>query len=306
MKKISNNKKQIISDILNALITINVFDYDTMKDGKNVDYRYNNHKTINATIKKCNTCLADYPYDILRDEVYASTYESMLKIAPEYSEDELVLIYKDINKKSLKLTNQFLTRVYNLATFNTKSNLSGYRKANNNMAPVFKTVEYTDENLNGLLDVTDSDNLDLVGFLKWFNENKESFLTKKQLAYLEDESTAVNGNASHYRKRIYESTLKAYQSQFDSDNERVNELRSQISVIEKVLDAQDFPTQVIKYRDKQYMNDAITTYVSMPIMQRFNKGDYSCEVLRAYRTALFKKLNQLNLLLEKNENNELV
>ena len=222
----------------------------------------------------------------------------MLKIAPEYSEDELVLIYKDINKKSLKLTNQFLTRVYNLATFNTKSNLSGHRKANSNMAPVFKQVEYTDENLNGLLDNTDTDNLDLVGFLRWFNDNKESFLTKKQLAYLEDESTAVNGNASHYRKRIYESTLKAYQSQFDSDNERVNEIKSKINNIEKILDAQDFVQSYKKQQDKQWMINIIVSNVDMKTMQQFNKGNHSPQIIKAYRTALFKGLAELNELLD--------
>ena len=130
MRKISNNKKQIISDILNALITINVFDYETMKDGKNVDYRYNNEKTLNSVMKKCSgLCLQDYTYDIIRDETYASAFESMLKIATEYSEDELVLIYKDIHNKSLSITNKFLSRVYKLSVFSVKDHLSGYRKS---------------------------------------------------------------------------------------------------------------------------------------------------------------------------------
>lgn len=305
-KKISNNKKQIISDILNALININVFDYETMKDGKNVDYRYNNEKTLNSIMKKCSgLCLQDYPYDIIRDETYASAFESMLKIAAEYSEDELVLIYKDIHNKSLSITNKFLSRIYKLSMFSVKSNLSGYRKSKDGMMYP-DTVEYTDDNVNGftLLENTD-DSLDLIGFLQWFNENKSNFLTKKQLAYLEDESVAVKGNASHYRRRIYEATLKAYKAEFDSENERTNELKSQIKVIEKILDAPNFVQTYKKYQDKHYVLDAITTYVSMPTMKKFNTGNHSPEVIKSYRVALFKKLNELNTLLEKDDMMEL-
>lgn len=309
-KKINNNKKQILSDILNQLININVFEYDTMKDGKNVDYRYNNEKTLNSVIRKCSgLCLQDYPYDIIRDETYASSYESMLKIADDYTEGELILIYKDLSNKSLSITNKFLSRIYKLSVFSVKNNLSGYRKTSTGMVYA-DMVEYTDDNLNNIFDDTDTENVDLVGFLQWFNENKESFLTKKQLAYLEDESVAVKGNASHYRKRIYEATLKAYKGQFDSEDERVNELQSQINNIEKVLDASDFVQAYKKIIDKHYIIDAITSYVSMNTMKAFNTGDTSKQVIKEYRIALFKKLNQLNQLLEsinkKDESEELL
>lgn len=309
--KISRNKKQIISDIMNQLIDINVFNYDTMKDGMNVGYRYNNHKTINAIIKKSSgLCLQDYTYDIVRDEAYASAYESMLKIANDYTEDELVLIYKDINEKTLSITHKFLSRVFSLSVFSVKSNLSGYRKTSTGMMYP-SMIEYTDENMNGfsLLETNNEDNVDLVGFLLWFNENKESFLTKKQLNFLEDESIAVNGNASHYRRRIYDATLKAYSKQFNSEDERINELQNQINMIEKILDAKDFVAQLKKSQDKHYIIDAITTHVSMKDMQQFNRGNTSPQIIKKYRVALFKKLNELNNLLDtinKNETEELV
>lgn len=308
-KKISNNKKQIINDILNTLIKINVFEYDESKDGKYVDYRYNNEKTLNSIMKKCSgLCLQDYSYDIIRDETYASSYESMLKIANDYTEDELILIYKDINNKTLSITNKFLSRVYKLSVFAVKDHLSGYRKTSNGMMYA-DIVEYNDDNVNNIFNDTDTDNVDLIGFLQWFNENKESFLTKKQLMFLEDESIAVKGNASHYRRRIYEATLKAYKGQFDSEDERINELQSQINNIEKVLDAPDFVQAYKKIQDKYYIIDSITEYVSMKAMKAFNTGDTSKQVIKEYRVALFKKLNQLNQLLDsinkKDENHEL-
>lgn len=305
MRKISNNKKQIISDILNELININVFEYETMKDGKNVDYRYNNEKTLNSIMKKCSgLCLQDYSYDIIRDETYASSFEQMLKLAAEYTEDELVLIYKDIHNKSLSITNKFLSRVYKLSVFAVKDHLSGYRKSKEGMAYP-DMIEYTDDNVNGFTLLEDTESVDIIGFITWFNENKESFLTKKQLAYLEDESVAVKGNASHYRRRIYEATLKAYKGQFDSDNERINELKNKINKIETILDAPNFVQTFKKYQDKQFIIDAIVSHVNMKTMKRFNTGDHSADVIKSYRVALFFKLSELNELLEKNENKEL-
>lgn len=305
MRKISNNKKQIICDILNALININVFEYDTMKDGKNVDYRYNNEKTLNSIMKKCSgLCLQDYSYDIIRDETYTSSFEQMLKLATEYTEDELVLIYKDIHNKSLSITNKFLSRVYKLSVFAVKDHLSGYRKSKEGMAYP-DIIEYTDDNVNGFTLLEDTESVDIIGFITWFNENKESFLTKKQLAYLEDESVAVKGNASHYRRRIHEATLKAYKGQFDSDNERINELKNKINKIETILDAPNFVQAFKKYQDKQFIIDAIVSHVDMKTMKRFNTGDHSADVIKSYRVALFFKLSELNELLEKNENKEL-
>lgn len=295
-KKISNNKKQIVCDILNALITINVFEYSEMRDGKIVDYRYNNEKTLNSVMKKCSgLCLQDYSYDIIRDETYASSFEQMLKLATEYTEDELVLIYKDIHNKSLSITNKFLSRVYKLSVFAVKDNLSGYRKSKEGMMYP-DMIEYTDDNVNSILEDTES--VDIIGFITWFNENKESFLTKKQLLFLEDTSVAVKGNASHYRKRIYESTLKAYKAEFDSDNERINELKSKINKIETILDAPNFVQAFKKYQDKQFIIDIITTHVNMKDMQQFNRGNYSPQVIKAYRTGLFKGLSELNELLD--------
>ena len=108
------------------------------------------------------------------------------------------------------------------------------------------------------------------------------------------------------RKRIYNNTLTAFQEQFTNDDDKINELQDQIKTIERILESKDFPAQIIKHRDKSYILDPLVTYVDMPIMQRFNRGDYSYEVLKQYRVALFKALNNLNNLLNhaKNKENE--
>lgn len=299
-----NNKKQVLNDIMNEMVKILIIDFKendaNAKDKKLIDYKYTNHQTINATIKKCSgLCLKDYNYSILRDEVYAVVYETMVKLANEYSEDELVLIYNDIHTKNLTITNQFLTGIYKLSIFNTKLNLSGYRRNKTGMIPSFSQVEYTEENLSDIIEISDDEQkTDIIFFISWFNQNKENFLTKKQLEFLENPDMAKT-NKAIYRKRIYDSTLEAYKKEFDNtSNDRVNEIKSQIKNIEKILDSDNFAQAIKKGLSKAYISDAIVEYTDGSTRQAFNKGNRDYEVIKAYRVALFKKLSQLNELLE--------
>ena len=292
-------KNQIIEDIINALIKINVFEYSNAKDNKLIDYSYKNHYTTNAVINNCKgLCLHDYSYDILRDESYASIYEAVVKIANNYTEDELILIYTDINTKKQTITHQFLAGVYKTAVFSTKSHLSGYRRnGKNGMIPAFSFIEFLEENLVNQI-INEDQSLDLVFFLQWFESNKKSFLTPKQLEFLEN--PANKANKSIYRKRIYENTMKAYKNEFNNcEEDRRNLLDSQIRILEKILDAEDFASAYLKYRNKAVIIDAVTD-MDLEALRAFNLGyrDYD-KVIKPMRIALYKKLTNIYALLEK-------
>lgn len=305
-----NNKKQIIEDIINHMINIQTLDYieagSNMRDKKSVDFKYNNHVTINSVIKKCTPCCShDWnDYGIIRDEVYASVYEVMTKIIEDFSEQELYDIFLDIDTKNNPQTHQFLVSLYKLSVFKTKIHLSGNRRSSKGLIPAFDHVEYSEDVLNGASTSFEDVDANVCFFIKWFNENKAEFLTRKQLQFIEDPSIVNEKNHSSFRKRIYNNTLEAFQEEFTNDNDRLNELESQISVIEKILDAKDFVKTYIKFRDKHYIIDAITTHVSMKDMQSFNKKDYSPSVIKAHRIALYRKLNSLNILLEQAKNED--
>ena len=295
-----NTKKQIINDIVNALIKIYVFEYTNAQDKKLVDYNCKNHQTVNAVINKCKgLCLRDWDYNILRDQTYASIFESISKIAENYTADELKLIYSDITTKKQTITNQFLTGVYKKSIFDVKSKLSGHRKdGKSGMIPTHNYVEYTEENLQNIIEVSDEEEqLDILFFISWFNQNKENFLTKKQLEFLEDENITKT-NKCTYRKRIFENTMKAYQAEFDNcENDRINQLESEIKTIEKILDAKSFEAEYLKHRDKQFIIDAITE-IDLEALRAFNLGYRSYKlVIKPMRIALFKKLDELNNLL---------
>lgn len=304
-------RQQLIEQIINELVKITLVDYkeedSNTVDKKNIDFKYHNHMTVNAVIKQTfNLCFRDWnDTQIIRDEAYASIYEVMVnKVAPDFTDEQLEQIIADIHTKKLTITNAFLASVYKLAVLKTKVNLSGHRRnSKGGMIPASEYIEFNEDSLTNLpeynygLTVQDPDK-DICFFTKWFNEEKNSFLTKKQLQFIEDDSVIESKNKSSYKKRIYNRTTKAYEEQFGCHDDRRNEINTQIKLIEDILDSDDFVAEILRYRDKTVINDALTSYVPLEVMRAFNLGYYNYDkVLKYYRVALFKQLNNLNQLL---------
>jgi hypothetical protein len=165
------------------------------------------------------------------------------------------------------------------------------------MIHAFNFCEYIEENLNDTIKLSNKQELDIVFFLQWFESNKTKFLTPKQLAFLENENITKT-NKSIYRKRIFNNTIDAYKQAFNNcEDDRRNALESQIKTIEDILNAKDFESAYMKHRDKQYIIDAVTD--DLEVLRAFNLGyrNYN-KVIRPLRVCLFKKLDELNSLLE--------
>lgn len=306
-----DTKMQIVEDIMNALLNITLIDYveggSNSKDGKTIEFKHNHNQLVNAVIRNVSPlCSRDWEdFTIIRDESIATIWQTMNKISNDFTESELLDIFRDMDKKELPITHKFFSATYKLSCLTTKCALSGHRRSSGTMVPAFSNVEYNDEALNSIGIATDEHTeANICFFLRWFEQNKETFLTRRQQEFLNDESTVSDKNISSYKKRIYNATITAFQKEFTNTDDRINELQDQIRIIERILESKDFPAQIIKHRDKSYILDPLVTYVDMPIMQRFNRGDYSYEVLKQYRVALFKALNNINKLLEQIQNSE--
>lgn len=306
-----DTKMQIVEDIMNALLNITLIDYveggSNSKDGKTIEFKHNHNQLVNAVIRNVSPlCSRDWEdFTIIRDESIATIWQTMNKISHDFTESELLDIYQDMHKKELPITHQFFSATYKLSCLTTKCALSGHRRSSGTMVPAFSNVEYNDEALNSIGIATDEHTeANICFFLRWFEQNKEKFLTRRQLEFLNDESTVSDKNISSYKKRIYNATITAFQKEFTDTDNRINELQDQVKTIERILESKDFPAQIIKHRDRSYILDALTSYVDLPIMQRFNRGDYSPEVLKQYRVSLFKALNNINNLLNQIQNSE--
>lgn len=305
-------REQLLEQIVNELIQIDLVDYYEEKvnsqDKKTIDFKYHNHMTTNAVIKKSfGLCYRDWnDTTIIRDEAYAAIYEVMAnKVSPDFTDEQLEQIAADIHDKNLNITHSFLSSVYKLAVLKTKVNLSGHRRSSTGtMIPAADYIEFNEEALidspdfnSGL--VVDNPDEQISFFTDWFNNEKENFLTRKQLLFIEDDSAIESKNKSSYKKRIYNRTTKAYEEQFHCDDSRTNEIRTNIRLIENILESDDFVAEILAHRDKAVINDALTEYVPLEVMRAFNYGYYSYDkVLKYYRIALFKQLNNLNKLIE--------
>ena len=299
-------RTRLLNNIMEELVKITIIEFDYAMDKKYVDAKYSNHQTVNAVIKKtAPLCIRDYENSIIRDDTYASVYEVMLtKVAPDFTNEQLEQILEDIHTKKLDITNQFLVAIYKLAIFKVKLNLSGHRRSAKGMIPALDELEYSEEifnsspNYNYGLHVDNPDE-DISFFTSWFNENKENFLTEKQLQFVQDDVAIDSKNKSSYKKRIYTKTLKAYQAEFQTNDDKLNEIYTQVAMIENLLNAEDFAKEYIRLRDKSFIIDAITTYASLPTLKAFNLGSRDAKVIKEMRVSLFKKLNDLNNLIQK-------
>lgn len=71
-------------------------------------------------------------------------------------------------------------------------------------------------------------------FRLWFNENKYKILTKKQLAYLEDENTVLPNHRARMNRTICERINKNY-SDTTITEERIKKIQLKISVLRNIL-----------------------------------------------------------------------
>ena len=71
-------------------------------------------------------------------------------------------------------------------------------------------------------------------FRIWFNENKESILTKKQLAYLEDEQSIMETNRARMNKTISERIYRSYTDESIAKH-RISRISSRIDILNKIL-----------------------------------------------------------------------
>ena len=305
-------RNQLMEQIINELINIELVDFYEEKvnsqDKKTIDFKYRNHMTVNAVCKKAfGLCFRDWNDNtIIRDEAYASIYEVMVnKVAKDFTDEQLEQIAADIHTKNLSITNSFLASIYKLALLKTKVNLSGNRRGSNGkMIPCADFIEFNEDSLSDAPEYNhgvriDNPDEEISFFQKFFNENKEQFLTKKQLQFIEDDSSIESKNKSSYKKRIYDRTTKAYEEQFQCDNSRINEIKTNIRLIEDILESDDFVAKILANRDKTVINDALTSYVPLEVMRAFNSGYYNYnKVLKYYRISLFIQLNNLNQLLQ--------
>lgn len=295
------NKKEIINNIVKEHIQIFYNEIPT-SNSSNLKVVYSNSKAVNGLIKTGITKFSKEwdPY-IIRDNSYYSFYKALHKVATEL----------DSNK--IGGEQGFIQRVIALAHLYNKEDLIPATKKTSagNMLEdtkelLISPIADEEEGVNVLellvnqtIDTSDNDKK-LNHFLNWFNENKESLLTKKQLSYIDNELFLKRSTACEMRKRIASRVEKAYTQAYKNMSNRQKYLIDNKNILETILSADNFKEEFAKYQDNEFLIDVIIDNVPFATMKKFNttEDNIDTEIIRTYRTALFKALNNINNKLE--------
>lgn len=297
--------KITVDNLINNMVEVIITEVDTSLNHSNLIVRV---KTDNMTGRMIAKAIGkynlDWASDIIRDQVIASLYESML------------IVSKDMNVTEISLDNkEFVGKVNNLVEFKLKKELIPASRKNRKgeiighaeelvspLAEGEETASKLEQLLNGnikdLMKVGDEEKMNQ--FLNWYNKNKNSILTKKQIAFIEGELDYIDrGNATNMRKRIADRVEKAYTTQYGSASPRIAVLMDQQETLETILEAKDFKAALLPHMEETYIIDTILDNVSPEAMKAFNTGSTAVWVMKEYRIALFKALGKIIDILEK-------
>ena len=276
--------KEFADIIINKSIEITSYD-----NGNQTLFRYRYNKIINAAMKK-NRYKFLHEYDdpsILRDEVIATYYESLIKVAErnDYSEEELELIENDINTEEYELTQEFVSIVQGYINTSLKNNLITSRDTQAN-------TSYVDDILQ-LIEAPYQESLIDINDIPFYDS-----LTPTQQQFIDEYINPV------YREYRNKEELIAERERVKKTLQRIGERLDKMNmplpedIINDILDIEDskkFISAIRANQDKSWFSDIIISYVPAKHRIDFNSNNISNTTLFAYRKALFIALeNKFN------------
>lgn len=302
-------RKQRLEQITNEMIEILIIDLqeeNATEDSQTIKFKHYNNEVVATVFAAAKPkYIKEWPADIVRDEVYATVYESMKIIAENMDLEEITLDNP-----------AFTGAVYNMAMLKLKSRLTNRTKETKSGIIEMNEIAASQLGVNEdgqaltIEDILSGANVFvLMGaidekmnhFIQWFDSNKNTILTKKQREFLEDQSNYTDKDKSYkMRKRISERVSRAYEEQYGQVSPRIAVLKDQQRILEEILEAKSFRAAYDKYKDNSFIIDAVSEYVALNYLQAFNKGSNNTDTIRAMRIALFKKLGEVISMIEAN------
>ena len=301
-------KKQRLEQLTNEMIEILIIDLqeeNATEESQTIKFKHYNKDLIAKAVAAARPKYSlEWNADIIRDEVYATVYESM----------EIIAANMDIEEISLD-NPEFAGPVYNMTMLKLKEHLIPRSKRERTGEVIEMQVMAASQlglNNDGqaltIEDILEGTNTHILmgaaeekmnHFLKWFEANKSEILTKKQIQFLNGGHIAEDKtNAYKMRKRISERVSRAYSEQYGDVSPRIAILKDQERILEEILDAKSFRAAYDKYKDEDFIIDAISEYVALDYLKAFNKGNNNPETIRAMRVALYKRLGEVINMME--------
>lgn len=261
-------KKQRLEQLTNEMIEILMIDLqeeNATEESQTIKFKHYNKDLIAKAVAAARPKYSlEWSADIIRDEVYATVYESM----------EIIAANMDIEEISLN-NSEFAGPVYNMTMLKLKEHLIPRSKRERTGEVIEMQVMAASQlglNNDGqaltIEDILEGTNTYILmgaaeekmnHFLKWFEANKSKILTKKQIQFLNGGYIAEDKtNAYKMRKRISERVSRAYSEQYGDVSPRIAVLKDQERILEEILDAKNFRAAYDKYKDEDFIIDAIS------------------------------------------------
>lgn len=279
---INKDKKQRIDEIISTFVSIN--------DEGNISYSPRVYSILNDTI---DAIKAEWDSETILTEIIASYYQVMTRISDKYNIEEI-----NINN------DRFMKEAYH----KTKVEIATYliditRRSDKGFISTQKST-LSDELLNTeklSYNLDDTDSIQNC-FSSWFNENKNSFLTKKQLNFLEDNNTVSRSNISRIRKNIHKRAVDACSKEFNLPSTFSSadfNTKYELNAIEEILDSDEVYNALNKYKDNDFIANILED-ISASSRILINKNIYNSDAIKELRKKLYieynKKYEQLYIL----------
>lgn len=285
------NKEQIrkYADlIVNKSIEITAYE-----SGNNIEFRYKFNSTI-ATVINRNRYRFLHEYDdftILRDEAFATYYESILRLIEKegYTEDDMELIANDINEGKHDKTLFFIAM------------LKGYMNNNLSMHLIDPTRRDQSGGQSKYITTTTIYDSDVYKYMKddaqEDQEDKDELYKPLYDLLTESQQEFIHGDRVYDKKRtenekIYKTKKRVKAKMKDNDiMKEVSTTRE--DTINKILDTEDpneFVMLVKKWQNKGWFTDIIAEYVPANHRIDFNTNKITDKTIMAYRGALHKAI----------------
>lgn len=306
-------RKQKLENLTNEMVEIIVSELEIKVDGCEIKAVHRQSSDVRRAIGVVGAATSAEFYTgkgqnvIARDEVYASLWESLVKVSEDMDMEDISMDNKEFMNKVIAMTinKSKLNIIPASKKKRTGEVIEIYEVLSNQSDGKFLTEDGKALSIAEILSGGDIANLmgtrekKMNQFLEWFNKNKKDILTKKQNDFLNNELQGQDrSNASKMKKKIAERVSKAYANQYGDVSVRIANLMDQQQTIETILEAKDFRAALAKHLDEDFIIDALTSNVSLETMRAFNKGSNSKDVIREYRIALFKKLGEVITMIE--------
>lgn len=269
--------------ILDKSITITPYEANNQ-----ILFKYT-HNSIIATIIRKNMYKFKHEYNdstILRDEAYASYYESLLKLIAkeQYTQEDMNVIVNDLDDQAHEITRTFSKLLIGYTNNQLKTRLIDHtrRDQSSNEYITTKTI-YNDEIFENIPQEETSD--------EEIHNPLYDLLT-------ESEKQFVRGDKVYASKNVEKTTKSRIKRRVDNMTERqreeiLNVSKTREDIINEILDIEDsnkFVSEIKSKQKHQWFADLIVECVPAKDRVDFNRGNITDKTVMEYRKGLFKAL----------------